>query len=1135
MRALAWNSFKTASTGLSQITFAIAWTLLASISTSKAQAAYLPHITELRCESLVEPLGLDDQAPVLSWNLGDTSPGATQAAYRVEVFSAKPAANSHAPALWDTGRIVSPSQRVAYHGPALQPSTRYFWRVQVWEQGKTAPLANATSWWETGLLQSAAWERAAWIGHESQELASVRAAQAKWITTAPDERKFIAEAHYAFRIAFDVAQPVRSAVLYVTGDETPAAWIDGRQVLATEPQRGFRMPWMKYKRVDITAGIRPGTNMLAVEALHYLSRSTPEASTSRMNAALYLGFADGSSRVVLSDSGKWKAAVNPDGDWWQPSFDDSHWKTAQIAQGSDLGNPLPTGPVAKLRRTFTVGKQVVSARLYVTALGAYKMRLNGAQISDDVLSPGWMDFREQVPYQTYDVTGQLRQGQNVIGAYLAAGWYATPLRWLQQPNNYGDTQPALRAQLRVEYSDNTVEWISTGSDWRGEDSEITQAEIYDGESRDNRLAHAGWDTSTFNAAAWQQVTVVHPHEPAILAQFFQPIRAERTLAPRAITQPRPGVYIVDFGQNMAGVPRIAATGKRGQRITLRFGEILNADGTLYTENLRTAKATDSFILAGAGKPEVFEPQFTFHGFRYMEVTGLDHAPLPQSMQAVVLHTAAPITMKLETGSDMLNRLWSNILWGQRSNFVGVPTDCPQRDERLGWTADAQVFWRTAAYNMDLDAFTRKFTADMRGTQVGTDMYGIYAPGVDVENDGYATGWSDAGVIIPWTGWMQSGDTKIVDENWASMERYLNAIATKNPNHLWQKDYGTGYGDWLSPTIATPMDLIATAYWAYDVELMRQMAAATGRQADATKYASLHDEIAAAFQRAYVKQDGTVGAPDHYPSIPAPSNQKKDAHRDTDQLIETQTGYVLALHMGLLPESLRPVAAQRLVKMIKANDWHLGTGFLGTPYLLEELARSGHTDVAYRLLLNTTYPSWGYTVQHDATTMWERWNGDQMKGDPSMNSYNHYAYGSVAEWLYRYAAGIDTTPEGAGFHVIALHPQFDPRIGHIRAEYQSPYGPITSSWTAHEKQVTWQISIPAGTTGVLVPAATNLSSFTLDGKQGQLETRSPCSQAHISSKASPAEDAPYGYEIVVRNRCRCGTCHSHQSTSDGSNL
>jgi len=758
--------------------------------------------------------------------------------------------------------------------------------------------------------------------------------------------------------------------------------------------------------------------------------------------------------------------------------------------------------VKALRHTFTENQPVKSARLYATALGAYEIFLNGKRVGDDVLAPGWTDYRERVKYQTYDVTSLLASGENAIAALLAPGWYETPLEWFQQPNNYGDTPPALRAQLRIEHTDGSVEWVTTDASWRANTSYILHSEIYDGESQDARLAQESWDTVAFAAGHWKGVIPINPKPVKIEAQDYPSIRVERTVEAVQVTEPKPGVYVYDMGQNLAGVERLRVKGPAGTDVRLRFAEILNADGTIYTDNLRTAKVTDHFILAGKGEGgtsvEEFTPQFTFHGFRYAELTGLPSAPGKDAVTAVVIHTNAAFTAKLDTGSAMINKLWSNILWGQRSNFVGVPTDCPQRDERLGWTADAQVFWRAATYNMDLAAFSRKYAGDIRGTQAGTPYFGIYAPGTSQEQSNSGAGWSDAGVIIPWTSWLQTGDTSVIEQNWEAMQLFLNAIETANPDGLRQKDAGIAFGDWLSPEGKTDYTLIATAYWAYDVTLMRQMAHATGRAQAEERYARLFEKIRAAFQKQFVHDDGFVAGADNSQSAFGRINNPKAKSKGGD----TQAGYVLALHMNLVPENLRAAAAEKLAAKIEANHGLLGTGFLGTPYLLEELTKSGRAKLAYQLLLNTKYPSWGYLVEHGATTMWERWNGDKMKDDPSMNSYNHYAYGAVADWIYRDAAGVDTTPLDAGFHTVVLHPVFDARLGHVALDYASSYGAIHSDWTVKGTTAEWHVTIPANTTGWLNLSTTEAAKYTLEG--------APLAESNAAKAVTRGQQS--GYEL-----------------------
>ena len=1074
--------------------------------------------TDLHADSLTHPLGIDSPRPMLSWRLQDDSLGAKQTAYEIFVYTKRPTTTETKPDIWDSGRVASStSTGVSYNGAELEPEKRYFWRVKVWDKdGNPYPVSD-TTWWETGLLSQSNWQ-GKWIGYESPELHRIRESGAMWITNSTPQPSEPNDTQHDFRFAFTLDRPVQSAALYATGADTTAAWVNGTQVRQAQPLTPWQqMPWGAYMRVDVTAAVHSGVNVLAIGVTRFLTARQKQVPTrTPMSACLFIAFTDGSTELFISGAKGWKAALNAPGAWWREDFSDASWEAAEPytpAPGGFDGHPglpWPTGAVAALRRNFREDKAVVSARLYATALGAYKFRINGEPIGDQILAPGWTDYREQVLYQTYDVTIQIKQGNNAIAAYLAPGWYSTPLRWFRQGNNYGSTQPALRAQLRLEHADGSVDWIATDENWKADLSPILQAELYDGETFDARKMQHGWDTANFSDAHWHPIMLVNPNEPRIVSQYFQPIRAERVMLAKTITNPAPGVYVFDFGQNMSALPRLRVGGVRGDDIKLRFAEALNSDGTLYVENLRTAKATDHFILSGTKTTEDFQPEFTFHGFRYAEVSGLRERPTTETLKAVVLHTDAPFTMRFSTRNSMVNQLWSNILWGQRSNFVGVPTDCPQRDERLGWSADAQVFWRTASYNMDLSAFSRKYAADLRGTQIGTAMYGIYAPGVDSPSPFYGAAWSDAGVIIPWTGWMLSGDRRIIDENWDGMEKYLAEIESKNPNHLWQKGFGAAFGDWLTPTITTPEDLLASAYWAYDVSLMKQMALATGRTTDAERYGTLFGEIKSAFQKAYLRADGFVGTVDHYPSIPSPSVHPDEGPQDKDRVVETQTGYVLALYMNLVPDDLRPAAAQKLVDLIKNHHWRLGTGFLGTPYLLEVLADTGYSNVAYNLMLNHEYPSWGYVIDHGGTTTWERWNGDQMRNDPSMNSYNHYAYGAVGEWLYRYAAGVDTVSTDPGFHTVYLHPNFDARLGSLTLDYESPYGPIQSQWSVQGNQATWKVTIPPNATALLAPRATNAASISFKG--------APLEMSEFHADSSGRFELPAGsYTLIATLR------------------
>lgn len=1051
------------------------WTLGWALGAAASHPAILvDFLVDLRVDQMQTPLGIDDARPHFQWRMRD----GVQAAYQIDVASSQALLTSGKPDLWSSGRVESDrSVGIAYGGAPLKASTRYVWRVRVWRAGVAQP-DTASSWWETGLMSEEAWKASQWIGYETGEETAERHAKAQWTTSAT--ALGAGEQHYGYRATVQLHKPVKSAALFATGQDTVSAWVNGKPLLTAEAFPPFKqMPWKKYRRAEAAEALQAGANTIAIEQIHYNAQAHQAAPP--IIAALVVEYADGTWESFAS-SPQWKSATTLPNGWTAANFDDASW-TASVPvpqpQGPRAvvpGRPWIPDAVKVLAGDFRVSKPVRAARLYATALGLYEARLNGAKVSDDVFTPGWTDYRERVLYQTYDVTRSVKQGANQLSAQLAPGWYATPLEWFQQPNNYGATPPALRMMLRLEYEDGSVQWVSTNSGWRAGLSRIVHSELYDGETQDLRR----------EARPTAPVLPITPAPIRIQAQDFSPVRAMQSTRdfaespqfqrPPAVTHPQPGVFIYDFGQNFTGTVRLNIAGKSGQKIEIHYGELLNANGTLYTENLRTAKSADTFYL-GNDSQAVLASTFTYHGFRYAEVRGLD-APLDtQHIEAVPLYLHETATAHLSTGSAMLNQLWSNIQWGQRSNFLSVPTDCPQRDERLGWAGDAEVFWRAASYNMDLGAFSRKYAADLRATQAHQPYYGIYAPGTATEFAAQAAGWSDAGVIVPWTSWLQTGDTKIIDENWTAMHRYLDAIETANPDFLWKKESGIPFGDWLSTEGKTDYGLIATAYWAWDVTLMRQMAHATGRAEDEAKYARLFEQIRAAFQKQYVSEGGFVAGADHAasPFWQMEQGKKESTARDT------QTGYVLALHMNLLPDEQRVGAARHLAEKIAANHGHLGTGFLGTPYLLEELTKAGYSKLAYDLLLSTDYPSWGYMVEHGATTMWERWNGDQMKSDPGMNSYNHYAYGAVADWIARYAAGIDATPLDAGFHTVLLHPVFDARLGQLRYAYDSPMGRIVSEWTVRDGVANWRLQLPPNTRGLLAIRPEEAKDYRVNGQ------------------------------------------------------
>ena len=582
----------------------------------------------------------------------------------------------------------------------------------------------------------------------------------------------------------------------------------------------------------------------------------------------------------------------------------------------------------------------------------------------------------------------------------------------------------------------------TGPGWRAASSPVLAAEIYDGETYDARQEQVGWSAPGFDAAAWSVAEIGEPPSAPLTAQVDPPIRVTQTLAPKSVTQPKPGAFVFDFGQNFAGICRLLVTGPAGTKVTLRFAEVLVPNGEVDQSNLRTAKATDSYTLKGSPAGESWSPTFTYHGFRYVQVEGFPGEPSAANLEGQVIHTDLPITGQLRIDNPLIEQFWRNTVWSQRSNFVGIPTDCPQRDERLGWMGDAHVFWDAAPSTWTSTPSPQRFAGDMRDAQGATGGYADFCPIANRINDQPSPGWADAGVILPWTAWIRSGDTSVIDQNWDSMVRYLHYLETANPDHVWRNREAATMPTGWRWTPRTPAIRPHPRTWSerpggrVSTERVIQMAEASGRKAEADVYRAMHAAIVAAFQAAFVKPDGTVGN-------------------------GSQTGYILSLRFGLIPPAMRMAAGQHLCADIERRGGVLSTGFLGTPHSLDVLADIGRPDLVYSLLLRTSFPSWGYMIAKGATSIWERWNGDV--GDVSMNSFNHYALGAVSGFLFRRIAGIDL---GApGFKEVVVRPVLDPRVTRGGGTYHSAMGPISTDWEqGPDKAFRLTVEIPANATG-----------------------------------------------------------------------
>lgn len=1023
----------------------------------------------LRCDYRENPIGIDSAAPALSWQNDSAERGWRQSAYQVLVASRPGLLATGKADVWDSGkREGDESVGVVYAGKKLEPSRRYYWTVRVWDSKGVMSKAEAPAWWETGLMNASGWS-AKWISRRDAEEEADREG-IRWVWVQGQNPFAVPRGTEAvFHIDVAVGERPRSAALYLVARAPFVAAVNGRRAGSKDGR------WQAFDREDITELLVEGRNSIDVSVKTNLAPPSDGAAEPRVTAVaglLKITEADGTIRRYPTDA-RWQARL----------AGDSEWKPAAVA--GSLGDPKmgrPTGTLPSaaslFRREFDVAKPVKSARLYITALGSYTASVNGKPVSEDVLTPAYTDYAKRVTYRTYDVTPLIARGRNAIGAMLGDGWFGSALTWTGIRFSFLPPPPRLLAQLEIRYADGSSERIATDGGWKTAAAPVLSSEIYAGETYDARLERTGWNRAGYTDAGWDAATVSEAPPGVVSAAVTDAARVVDTLKPKSIKALGGGAYIVDMGQNMVGWLKLAAAGPAGTKIRMRFAEILNPDGTIYTENLRNANQTDSWYLKGGGR-ETFRPHFTFHGFRYVEITGYPGKLSPADIEGEVVTSARRLTGRLKTSSELVNRMWKTGIWGQRGNFVTIPTDCPQRDERLGWMGDAQVFWRTGSYNADIASFGRKWLRDVVDDQTPDGSFTNTSP--DMPADGSmppgfvnygAPGWADAGVIVPWTAWQQYGDTGIIREVWNAMEKYMALVENANPDYLRRNKTGANFSDWLPAGSVTPKDLVATAYWALSAQMMAGMANAIHKPDAAKKYEQVYERIRAAFQKAFAKPDGTVGS-------------------------GSQTSYVLALHMRLLPESLRQAAFEKLVKDIEAHDWHLTTGFLGTPHLLFVLADNGRPDVAYRLLLNETYPSWGYMIRSGATTWWERWNSD--KGDPSMNSFNHYAFGSVMAWVYRYVAGIDTAFDAPGFKKLVIHPRVDGSLTHARGEYDSVYGKIVTDWTGMPKgPFSMKVTIPANTTAKVYLPASAGARVTESGKPVAKQTEAGSYVVEIGS-------------------------------------
>ena len=769
--------------------------------------------------------------------------------------------------------------------------------------------------------------------------------------------------------------------------------------------------------------------------------------------------------------------------WSMGLLEPSDWKAQWIANAKDEPvNEAGPMPATMLRKSFTIDGPVKRATVYVTGLGLYELHLNGRRVGDHILAPEFNIYDKRIQYQTFDVTDLVVSGDNAVGSILADGWngeyfFGMTLRQDQRPFK---GRRGFIMQLDIEPVDGKTQTIVTDKSWRStRDGAIRSGSIYGGEVYDARREMPGWDRSGFDDSMWDQAVIADYLAGANLVwQRNEPIRVVKELQPVKMTEPKPGVYVFDLGQNMVGWCRLKVHDRAGTTVKLRHAEMLNDDGTIYTANLRGAKQTDIYIKRTDGE-EIYEPHFTYHGFRYVELTGVYYRPwryMPPYKPKVsdvlgrVFHSASPDAGHFQCSSDLINKIMHMIVWVQRGNMHGIPTDCPQRDERAGWMGDIQSFSQTAIFNMDMAGFFSKWLPDVRDSQAEDGRYPNFAP---MDHDRWAGGtpaWADAGTVVPWRMYQNYGDTRMLAEHYESARRWVDYVHSKNPNMLWEKAQGSKFNDWLNGNTlvmegwpktggAVPPRVLATAFFAHSTEIVAKMAAVIGRTDDAKKYGRLFEGIKAAFNEKYVEPDGRIEG-------------------------NTQAGYALALQFNLLPDELRPKAAKHMVKEFERYNGHMSTGIQTSHRLMLELTRNGYNNEAHRLLNLRTFPSWGFMIEQGATTIWERWDG-YVKGrgfqEPIMNSFNHWALGSVGEWIWRCIIGINPDESSPGYKHFTIEPEPGGDITWARGEYKSIRGTIISDWRLENGNFRLDVTVPANTTATVYLPAKDARSVTIDGE------------------------------------------------------
>ncbi|MBI5084221.1 MAG: family 78 glycoside hydrolase catalytic domain [Acidobacteria bacterium] len=1021
------------------------WAVVAALGAgvlAAAPATVRP--TGLRCEYRMNPEGIDEIQPRLTWTLtavNSTARGLKQSAYRIVVASTPEGAAAGKGDLWDTGRVESrQSVLVAYKGKELASGMRAFWKVQVWDQAGTPSAWSNMARWSMGLLKETDW-KGKWIGRdETAVYASPKSPfqllrGVKWIwfdEGEPQVKAPAGERWFRAKLTLPSGRVVRHATFVLGADNSFELTLNGKRA-----GRGNSSTMPEV--LDVAAALRTGENLVEVKARNARNDAAGLIGT------LKVEFTEGEPLLFSTGAG-WQASKEPGGEWMAAkelgAYGMAPWGEAGLAEEHAL-------PARMLRKEFQARAGLRRAVLYVSGLGLSEVELNGIKVGDDVLSPNLTDYEKRVFYVAHEVTKVMQTGTNALGVWLGNGRYWPP-RGKVPIGMRGYGYPKVRLQLELEYADGKRATVVSDGSWKlTTDGPVRVNNEFDGEEYDARREMAGWSKAGFNDAKWEAARIVEAPPGSTRAQMAEPLRVMETLAPKSVKEIRPGVWIYDMGQNMVGWARLMVQGAKGTEVRMRFAETLTPEGTLYLDNLRSARATDLYTLKGGGM-EAWEPRFTYHGFRYVEVTGYPGKPGLESLSGRVVHDALERAGDWESSDETLNSIHRNIYWGIRGNYRSIPTDCPQRDERQGWLGDRSVVSRSESYLFDVAAFYTKFATDMRDAQRPTGSVPDVVPAYWVlYNDGIV--WPSTLVLAPSMVYEQYGDLRLMERHYPAMKLWVEYMRGFLKDGIMPKNT---YGDWCvppekpelihsqDPARVTQGALLSTAYYHKMLELMSKYAKLTGHGEDAAGFDKLAAEVREAFVKRYYKAE--------------------EGRFDNG----TQTSSVLGLAFGLAPEGDRKRVFDGLVRKIEVESAnHVGVGLVGAQWLMRTLSDNGRADLAYRIATQKTYPGWGYMIEKGATTIWELWNGDT--ADPAMNSGNHVMQiGDLGVWMYEYLAGIRTDPEKPGFEHIIIKPYTVEGLTHVKATHRSPYGVIASEWRREAGAVTLRVTIPANTTATV---------------------------------------------------------------------